>query len=53
ETKEPILIGVIFPLTGDAAAYGIPLQKIANLAIEEINNAGGVNGKELKIIVAA
>ncbi|MBI5733053.1 ABC transporter substrate-binding protein [Candidatus Jorgensenbacteria bacterium] len=41
----PIKIGVIAPLTGDAAAYGEPLQKVIALAVEEINNAGGLGGR--------
>lgn len=37
-------IGVIGPLTGPAAAYGIAVQNGADLAVKEINAAGGVNG---------
>jgi len=48
ETKE-IKIGAILPLTGDAAQWGKEPQKAIELAIEELNNKGGVNGK--KIIV--
>jgi len=45
-----IKIGSIMPLSGDAAAYGLPLQKSAILAIEEINSQGGILGKQIKII---
>ena len=48
---EFIKIGAILPLTGDAAQWGIPPQKGAELAVEEINKAGGINGKKLKLIV--
>ena len=37
-------IGVIGPLTGPAAAYGIAVQNGADLAVKEINAAGGANG---------
>ena len=37
-------IGVIGPLTGPAASYGIAVQNGADLAVKEINAAGGVNG---------
>ena len=37
-------IGVIGPLTGPAAAYGIAVQNGADLAVKEINEAGGANG---------
>ena len=41
---ETFKIGVIGPLTGPAAAYGIAVQNGADLAVKEINAAGGVNG---------
>ena len=41
-------IGATGPLTGDASSYGISVQQGAQLAIEEINAAGGVNGYELE-----
>ncbi len=41
---ETIKIGVIGPLTGPAATYGIAVQNGADLAVKEINAAGGVNG---------
>jgi len=37
-------IGVIGPLTGPAAAYGIAVQNGADLAVKEINAAGGAGG---------
>ena len=37
-------------LTGVAESYGIPLQQAKLLAVEEINAAGGINGRELQII---
>ncbi len=43
-------VGAIFPLTGDGAAYGIPMQKSLQLAVDEINSQGGINGKQLKVI---
>ena len=43
-------IGYLGPLTGDAAVYGIPAKNIIDLATEEINNQGGIDGRELEII---
>ena len=37
-------IGVIGPLTGPAAAYGIAVANGADLAVKEINAAGGIGG---------
>ena len=39
---ETITIGSTGPLTGGAASYGISVKQGAEIAIEEINNAGGV-----------
>ena len=42
------VIGATGPLTGDAASYGISVQNGAQIAIEEINAAGGLNGVMFK-----
>ena len=43
-----ILIGATGPLTGDASSYGISVKNGAEIAIEEINAAGGLNGITFK-----
>lgn len=43
-------IGGLLPLTGDGAAYGIPMQRAGLLAVEEINAAGGIDGKKIEMI---
>jgi branched-chain amino acid transport system substrate-binding protein len=45
-----ITIGGIFPLSGPVAVYGVEAQKGIQLAIEEINAAGGVGGKKLVLV---
>lgn len=42
------IIGCTGPLTGDAASYGISVQEGAQIAIDEINAAGGLNGVKFK-----
>lgn len=42
------VIGATGPLTGDAASYGISVQQGAQLAVDEINAAGGLNGIKFK-----
>lgn len=49
-TGEAIKIGAILPLTGDGAAYGVPLQKVAQIAIDKVNKEGGIDGKKLEFI---
>ena len=40
-------IGAIFPLTGQYSNYGISTVNGINMAIDEINKNGGINGKEI------
>ena len=47
---DTLKIGFIGPLTGDNANYGIRCSNAARLAINEINEAGGVNGMQLELI---
>jgi branched-chain amino acid transport system substrate-binding protein len=49
-TKEPIKIGAILPLTGHGSFVGESQKNGIELAVEVINNQGGINGRELKII---
>ncbi len=44
------MIGAMGALTGVAESYGNPLHRAKLLAVEEINAAGGVNGRQLKLI---
>ena len=42
-----IYIGGIGPLTGQYANYGLSVQHGAEIAVKEINEAGGMNGMEI------
>ncbi|RDJ27694.1 ABC transporter substrate-binding protein [Bosea caraganae] len=46
-TGEPVLIGVSGPLTGPNAQYGAQWKKGFDLALDEINASGGINGRPL------
>ena len=46
-----IKIGVAEALTGNAAQYGVPIRKGLELAVSEINDSGGVNGRKIELIV--
>ena len=44
------VIGVSGPLTGPAAVYGVAVKNSAQMAIDEINAAGGLNGVNFKFV---
>lgn len=46
--SEVIKIGAIGPVTGAAAVYGQAVKNGAELAVEEINAAGGINGAQVE-----
>jgi len=48
---DVIKIGVIAPLTGELASWGQNGYAGAQLAIDEINANGGINGKKILLIV--
>ena len=47
---EPIYIGVSGPYTGGSAPMGVSMRDGVRLAAEEINKAGGVLGRQIKLI---
>lgn len=48
--KEVIKIGAVLPLTGDFAFLGEPIKIATDIAIEEINQEGGINSKEIRVV---
>lgn len=48
--SEDIKIGVTTPLTGDAASWGEMQKRATELALEDFNSAGGINGRKIKVI---
>lgn len=44
------VIGFSGPLTGPAAVYGTAVQNSAQMAVDEINAAGGLNGVKFKLL---
>ena len=44
------IIGGIGPTTGGAAVYGQAVKNAAELAVEEINAAGGINGYQVEFL---
>jgi ABC-type branched-subunit amino acid transport system substrate-binding protein len=50
-STEPIKIGVVADLTGPFTLYGTSLARSAELAVDEINAAGGIMGRPVELIV--
>ena len=48
--EKTIKIGFNFEETGAVAAYGTAEQKGAQLAVDEINAAGGIDGKQIEVV---
>ena len=44
------VIGFSGPLTGPAAVYGVAVQNSAQMAVDEINAAGGLDGVKFKLL---
>ncbi|WP_173933497.1 ABC transporter substrate-binding protein [Chelativorans sp. Marseille-P2723] len=51
QTSEPIRIGFQCHRTGIGAAYGRWYERVTNVAARVINEAGGINGRSLEIII--
>lgn len=48
--QDAIKIGLLAPLTGQAAADGLSVQNSVKLAVEKVNAEGGVLGKKVELI---
>ena len=44
-------VGAVFSVTGRASFLGDPEKKTAEMLAEKINNAGGINGKKLELVI--
>ena len=48
---DTIKVGAIFAVTGPASFLGAPEARSAQMVVDEINNAGGIGGKKLELII--
>lgn len=51
QAADPIKIGVAEALSGGAAQYGISIRNGFQMAADEINAAGGVNGSKIELVI--
>jgi branched-chain amino acid transport system substrate-binding protein len=49
QSKEPIAVGALSPLTGAGGSYGPDMQKAVAAVVDRINKAGGINGRPLQL----
>jgi ABC-type branched-subunit amino acid transport system substrate-binding protein len=50
-TPTEIVLGTHQDLSGPIKSWGVPVTNGMKLAVEEINAAGGINGRKLKLVV--
>jgi branched-chain amino acid transport system substrate-binding protein len=50
EAADEVVIGLNYPETGPYAKQGLDQRRAAELAMEEINTAGGISGKKIKLV---
>ena len=51
DSEEPFVIGVMDSVTGPGESYGTVIVQAKQLAADEINAAGGINGREIRLVV--
>jgi len=51
QEASAIRIGLIIPLTGATSQFGASMAAAAKVAAEEINDAGGVHGRKIEILI--
>jgi ABC-type branched-subunit amino acid transport system substrate-binding protein len=50
DDEDAIVIGAILPFTGDIAATGTNIERALQMVIEQVNDAGGIAGKPLRLM---
>jgi len=50
-SAEEIVIGTHQDLSGPIKGWGVPVSNGMKLAVDELNNAGGIHGRKLKLIL--
>jgi ABC-type branched-subunit amino acid transport system substrate-binding protein len=49
DSEDPIVVGAVLPFTGQDATIGQNLEQALLLAVEDVNRAGGVDGRKLRL----
>lgn len=51
QAPKPVRIGLIGPFSGPSSDFGIPMMNGAQLAVDEINAAGGYLGRPIELVI--
>ena len=51
DAADTLYIGLAAPLTGESAMYGETVRDGVVFAIDEINDAGGINGMQIELVI--
>jgi branched-chain amino acid transport system substrate-binding protein len=51
DKKEPIKLGAFFALSGPGAPIGTPTKLVAIMVADQINKAGGINGRPIELVM--
>lgn len=46
-----VILGAVLPLTGELARFGPGMQAAVELAVDEVNDAGGILGQDVELVV--
>ncbi|HQO35168.1 MAG TPA: ABC transporter substrate-binding protein [bacterium] len=49
--EPPIKIGAVFAITGPASFLGEPERNTAMMIADEVNKAGGINGRQIELVI--
>ena len=50
-SKTEIILGMPTDLSGVAATYGVSSSNAVRMRVDELNDAGGINGRKIKLII--
>ncbi|RMG40735.1 MAG: ABC transporter substrate-binding protein [Candidatus Dadabacteria bacterium] len=51
DQDKSVTVGVILPLTGEGAFWGKNARNAITMAVEDVNKAGGINGRPLRVAI--
>ncbi|WP_454851326.1 substrate-binding protein [Promicromonospora soli] len=51
-SNDTVRVGLLVDLSGATSLYGEPTQNVAELAVQQINEDGGVDGRTVELVVA-